>query len=458
MMTCNSPTPYNVPRSIPPSPSGNKLDDSLASISHMIGLSPGIVKPLCSDSMPGTFEASTRDTVAGSAEYWQKLEQMVSDSSPVHAQRRASAPALASSAVNGYGQQFVPQSPTHTRGSPVPVKGNVPIQHGNNTGFTPIHQQQAHHQILGIPSMEKPPYSFPCLIGLALQNSKTGRMSVSQIYEYIVYHFPYFRTAKSGWKNSVRHNLSLNKFFCKLERRDDEAGKGSMWGIVPENREQLARDITVCRNRFPSKLRSMSVGSQQHMMQSHQQMGQQHMYQQQPLQPLHEQYGAAQQQHPQQRFVPASPTPKQQFGQQPPYLNSRTNSAPMINTGPLFLPQPDSSGLDFDFANVRSSKRMSLPGNVVDADMNIDFFSDLDDVTASICDVDMMSDVSWMGETPSEAGNDGSGGSSSGAGLLDMIDEDASWQSYLPDDVSSFMDTPGSDAPTDSWDHIKLGC
>lgn len=55
---------------------------------------------------------------------------------------------------------------------------------------------------------KKPPFSFPCLVGMAMRNSKTGRMSVSQIYAYVTKNFPYFRTAKSGWKNSVRVSQS----------------------------------------------------------------------------------------------------------------------------------------------------------------------------------------------------------------------------------------------------------
>lgn len=64
----------------------------------------------------------------------------------------------------------------------------------------------------------KPPYSFSCLIFMAIENSLSKRLPVKGIYDWIVRSYPYFQTAPDGWKNSVRHNLSLNKCFKKVER------------------------------------------------------------------------------------------------------------------------------------------------------------------------------------------------------------------------------------------------
>lgn len=64
----------------------------------------------------------------------------------------------------------------------------------------------------------KPPYSFSCLIFMAIEDSPIKALPVKDIYGWIVDHFPYYKNAPTGWKNSVRHNLSLNKCFRKVEK------------------------------------------------------------------------------------------------------------------------------------------------------------------------------------------------------------------------------------------------
>ncbi|OBS79127.1 hypothetical protein A6R68_18492 [Neotoma lepida] len=69
----------------------------------------------------------------------------------------------------------------------------------------------------------KPPYSFSCLIFMAIEDSPTKRLPVKDIYNWILEHFPYFANAPTGWKNSVRHNLSLNKCFKKVDKERSQA-------------------------------------------------------------------------------------------------------------------------------------------------------------------------------------------------------------------------------------------
>lgn len=64
----------------------------------------------------------------------------------------------------------------------------------------------------------KPPYSFSCLIFMAIEASPMKCLPVKGIYDWIVQTFPYFHSAPTGWRNSVRHNLSLNKCFRKVDR------------------------------------------------------------------------------------------------------------------------------------------------------------------------------------------------------------------------------------------------
>lgn len=70
----------------------------------------------------------------------------------------------------------------------------------------------------------KPPFSFSLLIYMAIEQSANKSLPVKEIYGWILKHFPYFSNAPTGWKNSVRHNLSLNKCFRKVERSLGKVG------------------------------------------------------------------------------------------------------------------------------------------------------------------------------------------------------------------------------------------
>ncbi|XP_059691575.1 forkhead box protein N2 isoform X3 [Gavia stellata] len=102
-------------------------------------------------------------------------------------------------------------------------------------------------------STSKPPYSFSLLIYMAIEHSPNKSLPVKEIYSWILERFPYFATAPTGWKNSVRHNLSLNKCFRKVERSHGKVnGKGSLWCVDPEYKPNLVQALK--KQPFPSAL------------------------------------------------------------------------------------------------------------------------------------------------------------------------------------------------------------
>lgn len=87
----------------------------------------------------------------------------------------------------------------------------------------------------------KPPYSYATLIAQAIFSSEEEKLTLNSIYNWIMEKYAFYRHSQSGWQNSIRHNLSLNKAFQKVPRRTDEPGKGMKWQIAAEHREEYRK-------------------------------------------------------------------------------------------------------------------------------------------------------------------------------------------------------------------------
>ncbi|BHF76192.1 Forkhead box protein K2 [Sparganum proliferum] len=100
---------------------------------------------------------------------------------------------------------------------------------------TPIGLMEA----LPAASVTKPPFSFAQLIAQALMSQPSRRLTLAGIYNFISQTYPYYRLYDKGWQNSVRHNLSLSKYFLKAPRNPHEPGKGCFWRIDPQFEDRL---------------------------------------------------------------------------------------------------------------------------------------------------------------------------------------------------------------------------
>ncbi|XP_063779124.1 forkhead box protein Q1 [Pseudophryne corroboree] len=90
----------------------------------------------------------------------------------------------------------------------------------------------------------KPPYSYIALIAMAIRDSASGRLTLAEINDYLMKKFPFFRGQYTGWRNSVRHNLSLNDCFVKVLRDPSRPwGKDNYWMLNPNSEYTFADGV-----------------------------------------------------------------------------------------------------------------------------------------------------------------------------------------------------------------------
>jgi len=81
----------------------------------------------------------------------------------------------------------------------------------------------------------KPKMSYKKLIMLAIEDSPFKMLKLNDIYEWILGSYPSFKANRTGFQNSIRHNLSLNKVFIKVDMPGlSNGGKGNYWTINPK--------------------------------------------------------------------------------------------------------------------------------------------------------------------------------------------------------------------------------
>ncbi|KAI6219346.1 Fork-head domain-containing protein [Aphelenchoides fujianensis] len=108
---------------------------------------------------------------------------------------------------------------------------------------------------------KKPPESYIECIRMAIEAHPLREATLAEIYAFLRDFHPFFRDpAYTGWKNSVRHNLSLMPCFEKLDKRNGrKRGKGHPWrynsaktGVQPSDASKAAVNAERRRAKEPA--------------------------------------------------------------------------------------------------------------------------------------------------------------------------------------------------------------
>ncbi|KAF6723763.1 Forkhead box protein B1 [Oryzias melastigma] len=143
-----------------------------------------------------------------------------------------------------------------------PLKASEEEENGDQLGEQEVTPATASTNTSPEQSANKPNQSYIALISRAILSSEDKKLLLCDIYQWIMDRYPYFKSKDKNWRNSVRHNLSLNECFIKAGRSDN--GKGHFWAIHPANYQDFSKGDYHCRRarrrvrRVPGQLRLSS--------------------------------------------------------------------------------------------------------------------------------------------------------------------------------------------------------
>lgn len=116
------------------------------------------------------------------------------------------------------------------------------IPDNNNIEANIVWEAQHRYKNRNVTYFNKPNLSYSSLIAQAICSSKDQRLTLKEIYDWIMDNYPFYKEQKGNWQNSIRHNLSLNKSFYKIPRNSNNPGKGSFWAVDKEAFENNSKN------------------------------------------------------------------------------------------------------------------------------------------------------------------------------------------------------------------------